>query len=235
VKFLDRDGQEKLAYATSWGLSTRAVGAVIMAHGDERGLRLPPALAPIQAVIVPIYRNDDERTRVLEGAHKLMGRLSVRAHLDDRDDIRPGFKFNDWELKGVPIRIELGPRDLDSEQAVVARRDTGEKETSSLDAVGERVDQLLTEIQRSLLEQAREFRDRFTFHPATYEEMRGLIADPGGFMVAPWCGRPECEAKAKAETKATIRFLRPEPGGVDGACVACGEAAIEEAAWAQAY
>jgi prolyl-tRNA synthetase len=235
VRFLDRDGEEKLAYATSWGLSTRAVGAVIMTHGDDKGLRLPPALAPIQAVLVPIYRNDDERTRVLEAAQKLLARLSVRSHLDDRDDVRPGFKFNDWELKGVPVRIELGPRDVDAQQAVLVRRDSGEKETLPMDDVAERVDQLMAEIQRSLFEQAREFRDRFTFHPTSYDELRGLLEDPGGFMVAPWCGDPACEAKVKAETKATIRFLRPEPGSVEGECIVCGRPAAEEAAWAQAY
>jgi prolyl-tRNA synthetase len=235
VRFLDRDGEEKLAYATSWGVSTRLVGGVIMTHGDDRGLRLPPALAPIQAVIVPIYRTDDERTRVLEAAGKLRDRLPVRAHLDDRDDVRPGFKFNDWELKGVPVRIELGPRDLEAEQAVVARRDTGDKETQSLDGVAERVDELMHDVQRSLQAQARDFRETYTFHPSSYDEMRGLLDDPGGFMVALWCGRAECEAKVKADTKATIRFLRLEPGGDFGRCIVCGEQATEEAAWAQAY
>jgi prolyl-tRNA synthetase len=235
VTFLGRDGVEQLAYASSWGLSTRAVGAVIMTHGDDRGLRLPPALAPIQVVIVPIYRNDDERTRVLEAAHALLDSLSARGHLDDRDDLRPGFKFNDWELKGVPVRIELGPRDLDNRQAVVARRDTGEKETWSLDDVADKLDGLLRDIQFSLYEQAKAFRDQHTFHPTSYDEMRGLLEDPGGFMVGGWCADPACEAKVKADTKATIRFLRTEPGGVDGTCVVCGRPATEEAAWAQAY
>src|SRR5256714_3653847 len=171
VKFLGREGSEELAYATSWGLSTRAVGAVIMTHGDDKGLRLPPALAPTQCVLVPIYRNDDERTRVLEGAGRLLeGLTAVRSHLDDRDDLRPGFKFNDWELKGVPVRIDLGPRDLDSGQAVVVRRDTGEKETWSLDDVADKLDGLLRDIQFSLLEQARAFRDQHTFRPTSYEE-----------------------------------------------------------------
>ncbi|MFN2544330.1 MAG: proline--tRNA ligase [Actinomycetota bacterium] len=235
VTFLGRDGEEHLAYAASWGLSTRAVGAVIMGHGDDRGLRLPPALAPIQAVIVPIYRNDDERTRVLEGANKVMADLSVRAHLDDRDDLRPGFKFNDWELKGVPVRIELGPRDLDAQQAVVVRRDTGEKATWPLGELAAGLDPVLREIQSSLLEQARAFRDRHTFRPTSYDEMRSLLEEPGGFMVGGWCASPECEAKVKTDTKATIRFLPLEQRDPGGTCIVCGEQATEEATWAQAY
>jgi prolyl-tRNA synthetase len=235
VRFLGRDGAEELAYATSWGLSTRAVGAVIMTHGDDKGLRLPPALAPIQAVIVPIYRNDDERSRVLEGAEKLLGRLPVRGHLDDRDDLRPGFKFNDWELKGVPVRLELGPRDLDADQAVVVRRDGGEKEIWPLDRVAADVEGLLRDVQTSLFDQAKRFRDEHTFRPGSYDELRSMLEDPGGFTVAPWCADPGCETKVKAETKATIRFLPIEPGGAEGACIVCGRPATEEAAWAQAY
>src|SRR5947207_10688624 len=159
VKFLGREGSEELAYATSWGLSTRAVGAVIMTHGDDRGLRLPPALAPIQCVLVPIYRNDEERSRVLAAAEKLVRELGVRAHVDDRDDLRPGFKFNDWELKGVPVRIELGPRDLDAGQAVLVRRVGGEKEAIGLDAASKRIDELLDETQVALYEEAKSFRD----------------------------------------------------------------------------
>jgi prolyl-tRNA synthetase len=172
---------------------------------------------------------------VLEAAAKLRDRLPMRTHLDDRDDVRPGFKFNDWELKGVPVRIELGPKDLDAQQAVVVRRDTAEKETSSLDGVAERVDELMSEIQRTLFEQAREFRERHTFRPKDYAEMSALLKDPGGFMIAPWCGRAECEAKVKADTKATIRFLPLEPGGDFGRCIVCGEAGTEEATWAEAY
>jgi prolyl-tRNA synthetase len=206
-----------------------------MTHGDDQGLRLPPALAPVQVVIVPIYRSDDERDRVLEAATKLAGELDARVEVDDREDLRPGFKFNHWELRGVPVRIEIGPRDLDADQATVVPRLTGEKEALPLGKLSARVGALMDETQRGLLEQAREFRDAHTFRPADLSEMAALLNDPGGFMLAGWCGSEECEAKVKAETKATIRFLPVEPGTVSGTCIVCGQPAAEEAAWALAY
>jgi prolyl-tRNA synthetase len=234
VRFLNREGEQEEAYATSWGLSTRAVGAVIMTHGDDKGLRLPPALAPVQAVIVPIYRSDEERGRVLDAATRLAAELDARVEVDDREE-RPGFKFNHWELRGVPVRIEIGPRDLDADQVTVVPRLTGEKEPVPLGKLSARVGALLDETQRGLLDQAREFRDAHTFRPADLAEMAALLKDPGGFMLAGWCGSEECEAKVKAETKATIRFLPVEPGTVSGTCIVCGRAAAEEAAWALAY
>jgi prolyl-tRNA synthetase len=234
VRFLNRQGEQEEAYATSWGLSTRAVGAVIMTHGDDQGLRLPPALAPIQVVMVPIYRTDEERARVLEAAAKVGDDLEARVHVDDREE-RPGFKFNHWELRGVPIRVEIGPRDLDADQVTVVPRLTGEKHAVPLGELAGRIGGLLDETQRGLLDQAREFRDAHTFRPADMAEMASLLKDPGGFMVAGWCGGEECEAKVKAETKATIRFLPLEPGSVSGACIVCGQAAVEEATWALAY
>jgi prolyl-tRNA synthetase len=238
VTFLGRDGEQHLAYATSWGASTRLVGGVIMTHGDDRGLRLPPKLAPTQVAIVPIYRSDDERASVLETASRVKESLAgLRVHVDDRDQ-RPGFKFNDWELRGVPARVELGPRDLAAGQAVIARRDTGEKETLPVEKLADRLAVLMEEVQSALLEQAEAFRDEHTFHPGSYDEMRELLADPGGFMVAPWCGDAACEAKVKAETKATIRYL-PEAAPAEGTsgppCIVCGRPSVDEAAWAQAY
>jgi prolyl-tRNA synthetase len=236
VRFLNRQGAQEFAYATSWGVTTRLVGGVIMTHGDDKGLRLPPAVAPIQVAVVPIYRNDDERSRVLEAAKRITSSLGDRrSRIDDREGVRPGFKFNEWELRGVPVRIELGPRDLHAGQVTVAPRLTGEKVTVALDQVAERIDALLAEAQSGLLEQAREFRDRHTFRPSDMGEMASLLEDPGGFMITGWCGSEECEAKVKAETKATIRFLPLDPGPVDGSCVVCGQPAAEEAAWAQAY
>jgi prolyl-tRNA synthetase len=238
VQFQGREGALEYAYATSWGVSTRLIGGVIMTHGDDKGLRLPPALAPYQAVIVPIYRSGDERARVMEASSKLQGDLSaggVRVKVDDREDQRPGFKFNDWELRGVPVRLEVGPRDLDAEQATLARRDTGEKVAWPLSGMADGVGRLLREVQENLFAQASSFLEENTFHPTDYAELRDIFDGAGGFAVAPWCGRPECEAKVKAETKATIRYLPMEPEPTEGSCIVCGEPATEEAVWAQAY
>ncbi len=238
VQFQGRDGEMEHAYATSWGVSTRLVGAVIMGHGDDRGLRLPPALAPQQVVIVPIYRADDERARVLEAASDLEAALrdaGVRVRTDAREEHRPGYKFNEWELKGVPVRVELGPRDLDAGQATVFRRDTGVKEPWALGSVAERVPDLLADVHTTLLAQAVDFRDSHTIRPRTYEELREFVSAPGGFAVAPWDGSPESEARVKAETKATIRCLPLDAGKPEGVCIVTGNPAKETAVWAQAY
>ncbi|MHB8512982.1 MAG: proline--tRNA ligase [Actinomycetota bacterium] len=236
VQFQNRAGELEYAYATSWGVSTRLVGGVIMTHGDDKGLRLPPLIAPIQVVIVPIYKSDEERSTVLEAAARIKHELKgVRIKIDDRDEQRPGFKFNEWELKGVPVRIELGPRDLANNQCIVARRDTAMKSTIHLEAIAVEILPMLEDIQRTLYAQAEAFRDEHTFHPKTYDEMRALLKEPGGFMVAGWCVSEECEAKVKADTKATIRYLPLEPIEVDGNCIVCGKPASEEAAWAEAY
>jgi prolyl-tRNA synthetase len=236
VQFQSRTGGLDYAYATSWGVSTRLVGGVIMTHGDDGGLRLPPALAPVQAVIVPIFRTEDERTRVLEACGRLAEELAGhRVRVDDREDLRPGFKFNYWELRGVPVRVEVGPRDLDAGRVTVVPRLTGLKEPVAEAALAARVAELLTEAQHGLLDAARQFRHAHTFRPNALDEMAALIEDPGGFMVAGWCGTEECEAKVKAETKATIRFLPLDPQPAEGSCIVCGQPATEEATWAQAY
>jgi prolyl-tRNA synthetase len=236
VRFLNRRGEQELAYATSWGVTTRLVGGVIMTHGDDRGLRLPPALAPIQAVVVPIYRSDEERGRVLEACNRLRDDLEdVRTHVDGREDVRPGFKFNDWELRGVPVRLELGPKDLDAERATLVPRLTGRKEEVPLPKVGDRVREALDATQRGLFEEARDFRDAHTFRPKDMAEMAELLQEPGGFMLTGWCGSEECEARVKTETKATLRYLPIEPKAPGGSCIVCGRPAVDEAAWALAY
>src|SRR5256885_1224840 len=172
------------AGARSGGVSTRLVGGLIMAHGDDRGLRLPPDLAPYQVVVIPIYRSEEERTRVLTAVRALVaGLVGIRVHVDDRDDQRPGFKFNEWELKGVPIRLDVGPRDLDADQVTAARRDTGEKLSPKMGTLGEEIPRMLERIQRSLYEDAERFRDDHTFAVSSFDELRSALEAPGGFVV----------------------------------------------------
>ncbi len=238
VRFLGRDGELEFAYATSWGVSTRLVGGLIMTHGDDRGLRLPPALAPQQVVIVPIYRSDEERSRVAEAATSIGAELlvaGVRVHVDDREEQRPGFKFNEWDLKGVPLRLDLGPRDLDSGNVTVSRRDNGHKGALPLAGLAHHVPLILEEIQQNLLAQATAFLEEHTFSPEDYDEMKALLEDPGGFVVTGWCGQAECEDRVKADTKASIRYLPLEQKPAEGSCIVCGRPAAEEAAWAEAY
>jgi prolyl-tRNA synthetase len=238
VTFLGRDGEQHHAYATSWGASTRLVGGLIMAHGDDRGLRLPPAVAPDQVVVVPIYKSDDERGRVLGAAAGMADEWrarGLRVRVDDRDDLRPGYKFADHELRGVPIRVEVGPRDLDASQVTVVRRDTGEKTVVGIDAVAAALGDLLEAIQRGLFEDAVSFREGNTQRVTNYDELRDVFAGRGGYAIGAWCGSAECEEKVKAETKATIRLLPLEQEDPGAACVVCGSAGTERATWAIAY
>ena len=210
VRYTGRDGSEHHPYATSWGATTRLVGGVVMAHGDDRGLRLPPRVAPHQVVIVPIVR-DDDRAEVLRLAAAVADELrtaDVRVRLDDRSEVRPGFKFNEWELKGVPLRIELGSRDLAAGAVTVSRRDTGEKQQIPLARVTAAVAELLSDVQASLLESARAELERRTLRaPGGYDELIEYLRDAVGFVAAPWCGRKECEARVKDDSSATIRCL----------------------------
>jgi prolyl-tRNA synthetase len=239
VRYTGRDGREQYPYATSWGSTTRLVGGVVMAHGDDRGLRLPPRVAPQQVVIVPIVR-DDDRADVLETAAALADELraaEVRVRVDDRPGFRPGFKFNEWELKGAPLRLEIGGRDLAAGAVTVARRDTGEKRQIPLAQAGTTIEQLLGDVQASLYRDASDERERRTLRdPGSYGEMIDYLRDAAGFVVAPWCGRAECEARVKGESSATIRCLPlDDQPPRSGACVCCGRAAVTAAVWAQAY
>jgi prolyl-tRNA synthetase len=238
VRFTGRDGTEQYPYATSWGATTRLVGALVMAHGDDRGLRLPPRVAPHQVVIVPILRADD-RVTVLEAAAAVAGELraaGVRVHLDDREEQRPGFKFHDWELKGVPLRIEIGGRDLGSGAVTVGRRDTGEKQQLPVPRVAGAIDELLDDVQESLFASARDELERRTLRdPGGYDELIEYLREGGGFVAAPWCGRSECELRVKDESSATIRCLPLGDGPQSEACVCCGRLGVTDAVWAQAY
>lgn len=209
ITFLDERQERTYPSQTSWGFSTRTIGGLILTHGDDNGLRLPPRLAPTQAVVVPVYRGKG-KSEVLREAEKLYAEIQsagLRAEADLDEEHSPGWKFNEHELRGVPVRVELGPKDIEKDQAVLVRRDTGEKEFVSRERVTERLTELMEEIQAELLRQATEFRDANTRKVASYEEFKEVIAEERGFVVAPWDGTTETEQRIKEETKATIRLL----------------------------
>ncbi|HEY8406650.1 MAG TPA: proline--tRNA ligase [Gaiellaceae bacterium] len=236
VRYTARSGVEEYPFATSWGITTRLVGALIMAHGDDRGLRLPPAVAPDCVVVVPIY-TEDNRAEILEAADRIVKRLrstGIRVTLDDRD-ARPGFKFADWELKGAPLRLDVGKRDLDGGTVTLVRRDTLASEQASLDRIEQTIEGRLAAIQTELFAQATQRRAAQTFAPATLAELEDILQAASGFATAPWCGSSECEARVKEATAATIRVLALEAEHVDAACIVCGAPAAEQATWAQAY
>ncbi|HVR72187.1 MAG TPA: proline--tRNA ligase [Vicinamibacteria bacterium] len=239
ISFLDRDQQRALPWSTSWGATTRMIGALIMTHGDDAGLVLPPKVAPYQVVIVPIPpRKGDWNDAVLPRAREVAATLrgaGVRVHLDDRDTQQPGFKYADWEMRGVPLRLEIGQRDLDGNQCVLVRRDTRHKETVPLPGLSPRVAELLAAMQRDLLEKARRFLAENTRRVAGYDEFKRVMADTRGFLVAPWCGSADCEARIKQETRATVRVIPLDAPPATGPCVRCGQAAPAEVYFAQAY
>ncbi len=239
IKFVDADRAIKHAFTTSWGVSWRMLGGLIMTHGDDRGLRIPPKMAPIEAVLIPIVRSNDDRA-VAESA-RLADRLSeagFRVRLDTRDE-QPGWKYSEWDMRGVPVRIEMGPRDVDAQSAVLARRDRGKDEpghrrTVALAEIPNVLRELLDEIQASLYRQAKSFLDEHTIATTARDEFLELCRNRAGMIDIAWCERPQCEAQVKALTTATPRVLRPlEEANV--ACVACGEPARVRAYFAQSY
>jgi len=224
-------------WGTSWGVSTRLVGGVVMTHGDDSGLVLPPRLAPYQVVIVPIGR-DNWREAVLPSARKIGDPLrtaGIRVTLDERDE-RPGWKFSEWELRGVPLRVEIGPKDIEKSAVLVARRDTREKQSLPMDGLADRLRALLDEIQTNLLQRARQFRDEHTQRASSYDEFKEIMEGRPGFVIAPWCGSADCEAQIKNETQATIRNMPLNAGPPSGKkCIRCDGPAIAEAWFAKAY
>jgi prolyl-tRNA synthetase len=238
VSYTARDGSKQHPFATSWGATTRLVGGLVMAHGDDVGLRLPPRIAPHQVVIVPIA-TDDDRAEVLHTAAAVAEELraaGVRVRVDDRREHRPGFKFHDSELKGVPIRIELGARDLAGDALTVARRDSRDKQDVALPRVTRAVGELLSDVQESLFRSARDERERRTLRePRRYSELVEHLHATRGFAVAAWCGSAECERRIKHDSSATIRCLPLDQPAQLPPCICCGSAALAEAVWAQAY
>jgi len=238
VRFQDRDGEMKYPYSTSWGVSTRLVGALIMAHSDDQGLIVPPKLAQHQVVIVPIARGDEEWAEVVAAGQRLQVELQahgVRVKLDDDTKQKPGWKFAEYELLGVPLRLEFGPRDLANQEAVLARRDTREKTTVPLAGLAEHVVALLETIQQEIYNKARAFRDAHIFEAQTYTELKDLIAAEKGWVRAGWSGDPAHEAQVKEETKATIRCIPFDQPAELGSCVVSGQPAKYQVFFAKAY
>ena len=234
IKFQNREGKEEYAYQTSWGISTRLIGAVIMAHGDNRGLKLPPRVAPIQAVIVPIAQHKEG---VLEKVTEIYNGLNkkFRMKLDDRDNYSTGFKFNDWEMRGVPVRIEIGPRDLENNQAVLVRRDNGEKEVVELSKIDERLESLLEEIQNSMFEVCKARRVEKTKVATTLDEMINLMNEDQCFLKTMWCEDVECENKIKELTGAHSRCMPFEQEHLSDTCPVCGRKATKMVVWGRQY
>jgi prolyl-tRNA synthetase len=237
IQFQGRDKTVQHAWTTSWGVSTRLIGGVIMAHGDDSGLILPPRVAPYQVVIVPIPRGNWQET-VLPKAKAIQADLTaqgVRVFLDDREAYTPGWKFAEWELRGVPLRLEIGPKDLEKSQVMLARRDTKEKMATPFDGLAGRITSLLEEIQRALYQRALRFREEHTSRAANFDEFRSAMEGRPGFVIAGWCGSADCEAQIKAETQATLRNIPFGSEKIAGTCVKCGRPSEGEAWFAKAY
>ena len=240
ITFLDRKNEQSHAWTTSWGVSTRMIGGLIMTHGDDDGLIIPPRIAPVQVVIIPIFTNDSERAEtkafaesIAERLHSRLDRLKVV--IDHRDDLRPAEKFFHWLQQGIPVRIEVGPRDVAKQCGMVARRDVLEKESVELESITAHVCDLLEKIQENLFQRALEFREQKTRRAKNYEEFCEIMKKEGGFVKAHWNGSPEVEAKIKGDTKATIRCIPLDPDPVPGKCMVTGEPSEREVVFAVAY
>jgi prolyl-tRNA synthetase len=237
VKYLDKSGEEQFVWQTSWGLSTRIIGALIMVHSDDTGLVLPPKIAPIQTIITVIGKSEIEREAAAAKAKEIaanLRQLGVSSKIDDRDE-RPGVKFFEWERKGIPVRIEIGPKDIEKGSMTLVRRDTGEKETVAEKEVAQRVCNLLDDIQSNLYRRAVAFRTENTHEVNSWEEFRDVISGKGGFLMAHWCGSSKCEEKIKEETRATIRCLPFNQKKEKGKCVFCGGESDSRVVFAKAY
>ncbi|MCH8553713.1 MAG: proline--tRNA ligase [Schleiferiaceae bacterium] len=238
VKFQDQDGKVKHVWATSWGVSTRLMGALVMTHSDDNGLVLPPNLAPIQVVIVPIYKGMEELERVSVVANEIVAELralGISVKFDNRDTYKPGWKFNEYELKGVPIRIAIGPRDLEKGVVEVARRDTLEKESLATQGLGGKIKNLLTQMQQNLYQKALDFREENTHRADSWEEFVDIIENKAGFVYAHWDGTPETEEEIKTKTKATIRCIPLDAKKEIGKCILTGKPSERRVVFARAY
>jgi prolyl-tRNA synthetase len=238
VKFLNKENQQEYVWATSWGVSTRLIGALVMAHSDDQGLVLPPKIAPLQVVIVPIYKGEESRQLIDSKAkeiHDQLKNLGVSVKYDNSDNSRPGWKFAEYEMKGVPVRVAIGARDLENNVVEVARRDTKEKETVGLDGIAQYIDGLLTDIQHNLFKKAKEYRDQHITPADSWEEFEKLLDEKGGFISAHWDGTAETEAVIKEKTKATIRCIPLDNKKENGQCILTGKPSVQRVLFARAY
>lgn len=238
VRFLSKENQLEYVWATSWGVSTRLMGALIMTHSDDNGLVLPPELAPIQVVIIPIYKSNDQLPRLNEVADKIKSELAakgIRVKYDNTDNNKPGWKFSEYEFKGVPVRIAIGPRDLENGTVEVARRDTLEKQSYQLHGICDKIEHLLCAIQKNLFQKAVDYREEKTTKADTWEEFKDIIENKGGFVWAHWDGTTETEEAIKAETKATIRCIPFDTKPEEGKCIYSGKPSKQRVVFARSY
>jgi len=238
IKFIGEDEKEHYVWTTSWGISTRLIGALVMVHGDDKGLVLPPKIAPYQVVIIPIFYKEVEKDTILSKAGEALKKLKengITTILDDRAEYTPGWKFHEWELRGAPIRIEIGPRDIERRQVVAARRDTLERVEIKEEELVDTVNEMLEEIQNNLFNQAKKFLEKHITSVKTYEEFKEVLRKRGGFIKACWCSSMECEEKIKEETGATIRAVPFQKEELFSNCVYCGSVAKEVVFFARAY
>ena len=236
VKFADKDNVEHFAWQTSWGVSWRLIGAMIMAHGDDKGLVLPPKVAPMQVVIVPIYKNDNDKENVITKVNEIANILelkNIRIHIDSREELTPGYKFNDWELKGVPLRIEIGPKDIENQSMVLAKRYNHEKIKMGLNEV-EKISTILDEIQTEMLEKAKTEAADNTVDIENYDEFK-MKMEKGGFFNSPWCGKLDCEEKIKEETGAEIRVIPFNSENTSKKCIYCKQQSTSVPIFARGY
>jgi prolyl-tRNA synthetase len=238
VKFLNKEGKLDYVWATSWGVTTRLIGALIMAHSDDNGLVLPPKISPIHVVIVPIHKNEEQLATISVEAERIkssLTELGLSVKYDNRDTHKPGWKFAEYELKGIPVRLAIGPRDLENGTVEVARRDTLEKSVMPVDGIALNVKKLLDEIQENIYQKALQYRDNNTFPVDTWEEFKEVVEVKGGFAYAHWDGTPETEARIKEETKATIRCIPLNNKPEDGKCILTGKPSKQRVLFAVAY
>jgi len=237
VKFSDKDNVENFAWQTSWGASWRLIGAMIMTHGDDKGLVLPPKVAPIQIVIVPIYYSKEDEGKIVSKAQEIADILQIkklRIHVDKRSELTPGYKFNDWELKGVPLRIEIGPKDLEKQKVVMVKRNNRQKTDVPIDKIADEADTLLDQIQKEMFDTAKKLLESLTIQVSDYNEFKSKI-EQGGFLEALWCGKQECEEKIKEETSADIRVIPFDGDNTSGKCIYCNDISASNVVFARAY